>query len=132
MTILLLGSGGAIQQAENYIRNYLLTSSYENILVKNCNDLESLNSQAFSFDLLILELSERTKKPSEEALELLAETVRANNASTVVMTDKDDCPVEALSLHIIDRVRTDSIESGLQRVFNSYYEEYHAECNLFH
>lgn len=132
MTILLLGSGEAVQQARSCIRNYILASSYDNILIKYCSDLESLQDPGFSFDLLLLELSRQGSKPSEEALELLVGTVRTNNASTVVLTDMDDCPVEALSLHIIDRVSTDNIETGLCRVLNSYYEEYHAECNLFH
>ena len=127
MTILLLGSGQNIKQTKKCVQNYLVGTHYENILIKHCNGLKSFKSRTFSFDLLITALEDIHKEERDP----LAEIIRENNAATVIITDKDDCPVEYLALHIIDRVSKANFENDLCRVMDDYFEGHFADHDLF-
>ena len=133
MTILLLGSGRTILQAKKCIDNYLVGSNYEDILIKHFNDLKSMERNSECFEIMIIEpTGKQLNETCKEDFELLSERIRANNASTVIITDKNNCPVELFRLHVIDRILTETIESGLQKVLDNYFEGYYAKNNLFH
>lgn len=132
MTILLLGSGKTIQQAKKCICNYIVTSHYENILVKHYNDFKSLESCLISFDLLIVELSTLQQEDFCDEVDILSEKIKTNNAATIIITDKKNCPLKYLSLRIIDRVIKNNLENMLPKLLADFYEGSFAKFNLFH
>lgn len=133
MTILLLGSGRTILQAKKCIDNYLVGSNYEDILIKHFNDFKSMERNSQSFDIMIIEpTGKQLNETCKEEFELLCERIRANNASTVIITDKDSCPVELFRFHVIDQILVDDIENSIHKVLDNYFEGYFAKYNLFH
>lgn len=133
MTILLLGSGRNILKVKRIIDNYIVGSHYEDILIKHFYNFKSMESYSLSFDILIIEpTGKQLNKICKEEFERLSNKIRTNNASTVIITDKDCCPVELFRLHIIDQILADDIENSLHKVLDNYFEGYFAKYNLFH